>query len=122
MKTTIDFSIANSGQIARELSERIEAIRLMRNLTQSQLASAAGISVKTLGRMERGEDVSLDTFIRVLIAMGLHHNLKTLLPEVSVRPVERIRQVGIERKRARPFKKHDAESTWTWGDESEVKP
>jgi putative transcriptional regulator len=119
MPYEIDFSIASSEQVEAALCRRLENIRLLRNITRVQLASQAGISVKTLARLEKGEGVSLDTFIRVLTALGIQENLANLLPDPSIRPVERMKFEGKERKRARPVKTHKVDSTWAWGDESE---
>lgn len=118
MSNKLDFSIASSEQIAVALYERIENIRLMKNITQAQLAQNAGISIKTLGRMKTGENISLDSFIRLMMALGVQETFQILLPDVSVRPIERVRLGGKERKRARPKPKlsNDA-SPWTWNDE-----
>ena len=115
MSYTIDFTLANSRQIGTALGRRIEQIRLARNITQPQLAQEAGISARTLRNVEKGGGVSFDTFIRVLIALGIQHNLETLLPDPSVRPVERV-ALGRERRRARPSRKGEKTPRWSWGD------
>ena len=119
MTPNIDFSIATSDQIQSELGNKLEKIRLARNLTQSQLAQEAGVTVLTLQRLERGLGVSMDTFLRVMIALGLQGYLQTLLPDPSVRPVERVNQHGHERRRARPRKSKAEKGAFTWGDEQE---
>jgi transcriptional regulator with XRE-family HTH domain len=113
----IDFAIATSEQIEAALCAQIEAIRLTRNLTQVQLAEGAGVTLKTIKRFEKGEGVSLNTFIRVLMALGLQSNLQNLLPDPTIRPVERVETGGRERKRARPVRAVKESSTWSWGDE-----
>jgi transcriptional regulator with XRE-family HTH domain len=118
MAHQIDFSIATSEQIEAALCEQMEAIRLTRNLTQAQLAHEAGVALKTIRRFEKGEGVSLDTFIRVLMALGLQSNLQNLLPDPTIRPVERVETGGKERKRARPVRSDKEISTWSWGDET----
>lgn len=122
MPYEIDFSLASSEQIEVALCKRVEKIRLLRNITRSELASRAGVSLKTLSRLEKGEGTTLDTFIRVMSALGIQSNLATLLPDPSIRPMERIRHSGMERQRARPEKKRGSDSTWTWGDETEKQP
>ena len=64
----------------------------------------------------------MNTLIRVLIALDLQNNLQTLLPNPTVRPIERVNIGGGERKRARPGKQKGEESTWVWGDETEDRP
>ena len=117
MSYKIDFSVAASDQIEVELCRRLETIRLSRNVTQEQLARQAGVSTRTIGRLEKGEGVSLDTFIRVMTALRIQQNLEALLPDPSVRPIERIGLGARERKRARPAPSSDKRSAWSWGDE-----
>jgi len=116
MSYNIDFSVATSDQIEAALCRRLEGIRLSRNITQAQLAEEAGVSPRTIGRLEKGEGVSLDTFIRVLKALGIQHSLEALLPDPTVRPIERVGLGVGERKRARPAPTSHERPTWSWGD------
>lgn len=116
MTYNIDFAVATSDQIEAALCRRVEGIRLSRNITQAQLAKEAGVSLRTIGRLENGEGVSLDTFIRVMKALGIQHNLAVLMPDPSVRPVERVGASGTERKRARPRRSDKGTVPWSWGD------
>jgi transcriptional regulator with XRE-family HTH domain len=120
MAYQIDFSIATSEQIEKALCEQLEQIRLTRNITQAQLAREAGVSLKTINRMEKGMGVSLDTFIRVLMGLRIQGNLQNLLPNPDVRPIERVALAGKERKRARPARPtKEVPSSWSWGDEKD---
>lgn len=116
MSYNIGFSAATSAQIETALCKRLENIRLARNMTQVQLATEAGVSPRTIGRLEKGLGVSVDTFIRVLTALGIQQNLEALLPDPTVRPVERIHIGGSERKRARPISSGRKRPNWSWGD------
>mgnify|MGYP003681936237 CR=1 FL=1 len=115
MSYNIEFSIATSDQIEAGLCKRLESIRLSRNITQAQLAEEAGVSPRTIGRLEKGQGVSMDTFIRIMMALNIQQNLEALLPDPSVRPIERIGMGAAERKRARPTKSNDDLPTWSWG-------
>jgi transcriptional regulator with XRE-family HTH domain len=115
MSYNIEFSIATSDQIEAALCKSLESIRLSRNITQAQLAEDAGVSPRTIGRLEKGQGVSMDTFIRILMALNIQQNLEALLPDPSVRPIERIGMGAGERKRARPTKSIDELPTWSWG-------
>jgi len=116
MSYKIDFSVATSHQIEATLCKRLENIRLSRNITQTQLAEEAGVSPRTIGRLEKGQGVSMDTFIRIMMALSIQHNLEALLPDPTVRPIERVGMGTGERKRARPIKPIDGPPTWSWGD------
>lgn len=121
MTYNIDFLTASSAEIEAALCRRLESIRLSRNLTQRQLAAEAGVSPRTIGRLAKGEGVSLDTFIRVLAALKIQQSLESLLPDPTVRPIERVGATARERRRARPVRAghdRDAEaSPWVWADE-----
>ncbi len=109
--------MATSAQIEAALCKRLENIRLARNMTQVQLATEAGVSPRTIGRLEKGLGISMDTFIRVLTVLGIQQNLEALLPDPTVRPVERIGIGGGERKRARPGPSGNEHPPWSWGDD-----
>lgn len=113
----IDFDSASSEQVEAALCEELSKLRLARNLTQKQLASLAGVSPNTIYRLESGQGTSLDTFIRLLKVLGISGNLANLVPDQSVRPLERIERSGKQRQRARPTEQDDSEEGWTWGDD-----
>ena len=116
MSYNIDFSVATSDQIEAALCKRLESIRLSRNITQAQLAEEAGVAPRTIGRLEKGQGVSMDTFIRIMMALSIQQNLEALLPDPNVRPIERVGLGAGERQRARPVKSIDELPTWSWGD------
>ncbi len=116
MAYNIDFVLASSNQIEKALCKRLGAIRLSRNITQEELAREAGVSERTIRRLEKGQGVSLDTFLRVLSALGIQQHVEALLPDPRVRPMDRIGRSGSERKRARPEATRPADGAWEWGD------
>ena len=116
MTHKIDFHLASSEKIEGALSRRLEEIRLSRNITQSRLAREAGVSRSTITRLvQDGKGISLDSFIRIMQALQLQGHLEALLPDPTIRPLERIKMKGKRRQRARPRKTEKQE--WTWDDE-----
>ncbi len=111
-----DFSLASAQTIIDMLGRQLNEIRLSQNLSQEQLAERAGVSRSTLTRLADGRPISLDSFVRVVQALGLSDHLAALLPDPSVRPVERVRYDGVERQRA-SGQRSSARTAWTWGDE-----
>ena len=102
------------------LSKRLVQHRLNRNLTQVDLAAAAGISRRTLARLEAGEPTQLENFLRTLIALGLQDGLERLVPGVPESPIQQLERAGRRRKRATGRRKQRAGDSepWTWDDES----
>lgn len=113
MTHNIDFSTATSETIENSLGKQLEAIRLSRNITQSQLAKQAGVSRSTITRLaQEGKGISLDSFIRILHALQLHGHLQSLLPDPSISPLERMQFAGKRRQRAR--ESDAAHGDWAW--------
>jgi putative transcriptional regulator len=117
MAPNLDYERAPIEALQHDLGRRIEALRLGRNIQQSALAREAGVSRRTITRLESGQSVSLDTLLRVMRALGLSSRLATLLPEPSLQPVERVRLKSKQRKRA-SARREPAARTWTWADDS----
>lgn len=115
MTHNIDFKVASSDAVIKAMFERIEKIRLSRNVSQADLAKEAGVSRSTITRLADGQGISVDSFIRVMLALDLTDNLAALLPDPDVRPVDRVRLAGSERRRASG--KRSAAEGWTWADE-----
>jgi transcriptional regulator with XRE-family HTH domain len=106
--------------VLRELGERLARTRLEKNLSQAGLAQEAGVSKRTVERIEAGEAVKSNSLVRVLRGLGLLEALDRLVPEPLPSPVERLRLQGRRRQRARsPRTAGEASPTrpWRWGDE-----
>ena len=110
--------IGTSLKLQAELGRRLAKLRLARNVTQQMLAREAGIGLRTLRRLEAGQPTSLDTFLRVVIALDLGDGLLTALPSHDIRPIQRVENRGRERRRARPETTGQPSGPWTWGDET----
>ncbi len=115
MTHNIEFSTASSESIINALCKRLDDIRLSRNISQATLAREAGVSRSTMTRMADGQPISLDSFVRVMAALQLTDQLAALLPDPSIRPIDRVRLQGAERQRASQQREEPA-SEWTWGD------
>lgn len=112
------FELASPEQIEAVLGHQLEQLRLSRNISQAQLADEAGVSLRTITRLVQGKGTSLDTFIRVLGALGLLRELANLLPDPQVQPIDRVRNRAKHRRRVRKPTKPDPRP-WSWRDEAE---
>lgn len=109
--------------ILKELGTRLERRRVDANLTQAELAEEAGISKRTLERIEAGDSTDFTMLIRVLRALKLLEGLETLIPDLPQSPITLLKARGRERKRARhPRGRRGAAATpkpaspWKWGE------
>ena len=88
------------AEIERVLGRRLKRQRLNRNMSQAELAKAAGISLKTVTNVESGNGTSLGTVIAMLRGLDLLGHLDLFIPEPAISPVELAKLKGKERKRA----------------------
>jgi transcriptional regulator with XRE-family HTH domain len=106
--------------VLEELGARLTSARLGRNLTQAALAEQAGVSKRTLERLESGAVATqLSSFLRVCRVLGLVEQFESLVPAASASPMEQLKRQGGKRRRASGKKAGPAKpGKWTWGDES----
>lgn len=58
------------GRLNMKINNNVKAIRESRLMSKSELARKAGISVLTVGRIERGEDCRMETMRKIILALG----------------------------------------------------
>jgi transcriptional regulator with XRE-family HTH domain len=109
---------ATDDTVLAELGGRLARIRLERNLTQGQLAEQAGVSKRTVERLESGAVATqLSGFIRVCRVLGMLERLDTLVPEPVPSPVAQLKMRGRQRQRASTTKAiKSSAKKWQWGD------
>ena len=103
--------------LMRQLGERLHQYRLNRNITQKTLAKEAGVSVRTINRVEGGESTQLSNFFRLLRALGLLENMYALVPEPALSPLQQIKLQGKKRQRASSENLKGEDKAWAWGDD-----
>ena len=109
----------SSHSALSELASRLKAYRIDYPLTQKELADKSGVALRSVLRMESGEDVQLGNLIKVLIALDLDANLDMLVPDPTKRPSFYLNVKSIKplRKRARKKELKNPETGIKWGDE-----
>lgn len=105
-------------EILHALGARLVRIRLERNLTQAELATQAGVSKRTLERMEAGGATQLVNLLRVCRALGLVAGFDALIPAPVPSPVAQLKLRGKQRQRASSVKPPQPRGKWQWGDKA----
>jgi transcriptional regulator with XRE-family HTH domain len=103
--------------ILAELGGRLAQRRLELQLTQGMLAEQAGVSKRTVERIEAGATAQTATLIRILRVLELVDRLETLVSEAGPRPMDLVKLKGKARKRASGKRKAADKGPWQWGDE-----
>jgi len=84
-------------------------------MTQKEMALKAGISEKTVERIEKGENVKIENLLNIFRVLNFLQNFEILIPEQEVL----IEEMMDKKKRKRASRKKEAmnNSDWKWGEE-----
>lgn len=96
MKITSELTDA---ALLHEMGERLERRRIDAALTQAQLAEEAGVSKRTVERIEAGHSTDLVMLLRVLRALKLVEAFEQVLPDLPQSPLTLLKSRGRARKR-----------------------
>lgn len=102
--------------ILKELGARVERRRINMQITQAVLAEEAGLSKRTVERIEAGKTSQMSSFIRILRVLDLLQGLEALMPAEGISPIELVKTKKYNRKRASGSKKKSKSSKWEWGE------
>jgi len=86
--------------VLQELGRRLTRHRIDQQLTQSALAKEAGISKRTVERIEAGASAQVSSLVRVLRVLDLLPGLEALAPDPGIRPMDLLQRKGRYRVRA----------------------
>jgi transcriptional regulator with XRE-family HTH domain len=67
----MQFELSTPSEIGSELGQRLRAQRLQQNLQQAELAARAGVSEGTVRNLETKGQGTLESLLRIVIALGL---------------------------------------------------
>ena len=113
------FKSMTDDAVLEELGRRLERRRLDLQLTQAKLAEQAGVSKRTVERIEAGAAAQTLSLIRILRVLELLQGFDRLIPETGPRPMDLLKLKGKQRKRASSSRASDQPGkVWSWGDDS----
>ena len=92
---------ATDSALVETIGSFIKYNRLLQNKTQKQVAEEAGIARSTLSMFERGENISLITFIQLLRVLKLLNLLQEFQVKQQISPIQLARMDHTKRLRAR---------------------
>ena len=95
------FTLSTATEILSTLGSRLRAQRLAQGFSQRDLAQMAGLSLGALRKLEHDGQCSLETLIRVVLALGLVEELEDLfvLKRQSIAQMEQA-EAARQRQRA----------------------
>ena len=84
------FNPKTPNDIAKELVERIKQHRKKLKMSQARLATKSGVSLGSIKRFESKYEISLNSFIKILIALNLEQDLENLFTQKSYNSIEEV--------------------------------
>ena len=84
------FNPKTPNDIAKELVEKIKQHRKKLKISQAQLASKSGVSLGSIKRFESRYEISLNSFIKILIALNLERDLENLFTQKNYASIDEV--------------------------------
>lgn len=97
----MDFGFSTWDEICQELGGRLRAHRLAQLLTQDELAARSGVSLGTVKNLEARGKSSLESVVRIALALGLADQLEPLF-QFRVRSIAQLEQAESGSRRRAP--------------------
>lgn len=84
------FNPKTPNDIAHELVEKIKQQRKKLKISQIQLAAKSGVSLGSIKRFESKYEISLNSFIKILIALNLEQDLGNLFTQKNYTSIDEV--------------------------------
>lgn len=84
------FNPKTPNEIAKELVEKIKQHRKKLKISQAQLAIKSGVSLGSIKRFESKYEISLNSFIKILIALNLEWDLENLFTQKDYNSIDEV--------------------------------
>lgn len=95
----------NYQEYQKLIGERLRLYRINAEMTQQDLESKSGVSVRSISRLEQGASVQLESLIKILTALNLESNIDLLIPDQTKRPSYYLKESDKPRRRVRKKRK-----------------
>ena len=87
----IDYSEMSNTAIIGLIGKYVKQQRLDKNITQEQVAEDAGVNRWTVGKIERGDSITLLSLIQILRALDLLNVFEKFQYERKISPIEMVK-------------------------------
>ena len=84
------FNSKTPNDIVKELVKKIKQHRKKLKISQAQLASKSGVSLGSIKRFESKYEISLNSFIKILIALNLEQDLENLFTQKCYNSIDEV--------------------------------
>lgn len=78
------------SDIAIKMAQKLKSIRKRRKITQKQLAARSNVSYATLRKFEKTGQISLESFIKISMELGLLNELSNLFSDPTYNSIDEV--------------------------------
>ena len=78
------------NEIAKSLAEKIKTHRKKLKISQEALAQKSGVSLGSIKRFETKYEISLQSFIKIAIALDLDNDLENLFTQKTYASIDEV--------------------------------
>lgn len=100
----MNIEIKSTSDYELEIGEQIRRLRIANSMDQVQLAQAANVSIGSVKNLENGKGSSLKTLVMIARALNMESWLESLSPEITVSPMQMLRDQNINAPRRRVYR------------------
>lgn len=100
MFNRLDFKLMSPQEVAQELGRRLRKIRLSQNMRQEEVGRRAGVSRLTVVHFENTGRGSIDSFLRMALALGKVSELSPLFQSTPKTIADMRKNASQKRRRA----------------------
>ncbi len=91
----MEYLLFTPQEIARSLADRYKKLRLSRKWKRTTLAQRSGVSVASLVRFEQKGKVSLESFLKLLNALGRLDEVEKLLLPPTAKSIDELEKQEV---------------------------
>ncbi len=84
----MDFELRTPLELAQKLAERMKTLRLQKRWKRATLAERSGVSGSSLRRFEQTGKISLESFLKLLSALGRLDEMDELLKPPAIQTID----------------------------------
>ncbi len=93
----LDIGFATPEEVRRELGTRLKAQRLAQGIAQEELGARAGVSIGTVKNLENKGQASLESLLRIAMALGLADHFQALFA-MQAKSIAQMEQAETSRR------------------------
>ena len=100
-----DFIFTSPDELTRTLAERLKKRRLEKGITREGLQSLTGVPKSTIAHFETTSKLSLESFVRIAMALGYTEEMDKLFMEAKYSTMEEMETIKRNMNRKRGVRK-----------------